>query len=234
VELLVVIGIIALLISMLLPALNKARRAANTVACASNLRQFGQIFAMYANQNQGWLPPTYTPVSFTPVWYESIMGQMGKKLSDYVIGAPYQKKAPFGIWQCPENADVLFPADASNGPQYNSYMANTWQSLPMAAEYRYLGCKTSWFKWSSELYALFDGHYYRAECVIEDGAGSYPPLVPGIRNVGYRHNKGVNMLYADGHVGWLQGPIRGRGTVTGAGGPSPTTYWSNGRAWWCR
>jgi prepilin-type N-terminal cleavage/methylation domain-containing protein/prepilin-type processing-associated H-X9-DG protein len=57
VELLVVIGIIALLISILLPSLNKARQAANTVACASNMRQIGLMFRMYANENSGILPP---------------------------------------------------------------------------------------------------------------------------------------------------------------------------------
>src|SRR5271170_6726104 len=56
VELLVVIGIIAILVGILLPALNKARLAAQEVQCSSNLRQFGFAFQIYADANQGFLP----------------------------------------------------------------------------------------------------------------------------------------------------------------------------------
>lgn len=56
VELLVVIGIIAVLIAILLPVLSRARESANRTACLSNLRQIGNAFFMYTNENKGWFP----------------------------------------------------------------------------------------------------------------------------------------------------------------------------------
>lgn len=61
VELLVVIGIIALLISILLPSLNKARAAAKDVMCQSNLRQIGVALMLYADQNKGVFPSDSDP-----------------------------------------------------------------------------------------------------------------------------------------------------------------------------
>lgn len=63
VELLVVIGIIALLISILLPSLNRARESAKTTQCLSNLRQIGNALATYAAEWQGHVVATYADVS---------------------------------------------------------------------------------------------------------------------------------------------------------------------------
>src|SRR5437588_13116966 len=77
VELLVVIGIIALLVGILLPALNKARRAAETVQCAAQMRQLTTSCLMYAQQNRGSLPPAWLGStsasagnSFGPTWFD--------------------------------------------------------------------------------------------------------------------------------------------------------------------
>lgn len=59
VELLVVIGIIAVLVALLLPALNGAREQAKSATCLSNLRQIGQAMAMYAHDNKGFVVPAF-------------------------------------------------------------------------------------------------------------------------------------------------------------------------------
>jgi prepilin-type N-terminal cleavage/methylation domain-containing protein/prepilin-type processing-associated H-X9-DG protein len=68
VELLIVIGIIAALISILLPALNKAREQANAIQCASNMRTIGQQMMIYASENRGAIVPAgiiYPPAAGT-------------------------------------------------------------------------------------------------------------------------------------------------------------------------
>src|SRR5687768_17105257 len=62
----IVIGLIALLISMLLPALGKVRAAANSTACTSNLRQMGTAWTMYVSEHKGMLPHYIWSTPLTP------------------------------------------------------------------------------------------------------------------------------------------------------------------------
>src|SRR5579872_7516391 len=57
VELLVVIGIIAVLIALLLPALNRAREHSKRIYCMSNARQIAMGLMAYVNESKGWMPP---------------------------------------------------------------------------------------------------------------------------------------------------------------------------------
>jgi prepilin-type processing-associated H-X9-DG protein/prepilin-type N-terminal cleavage/methylation domain-containing protein len=89
VELLVVIGIIALLVGILLPVLGKVRQQAATTKCATNLRALGQAWAIYCDANKGIVAPGRLPMGvfsvdreeqYRPRWYE-LLGAMVKRFA---------------------------------------------------------------------------------------------------------------------------------------------------------
>src|SRR5947199_8414471 len=73
-ELLTVVGLIALLASLLLPVLAKVRAAANSTACAANLRQMGTAWLAYTTENRGrlmdyvWNSPPAPEVAYSGSW----------------------------------------------------------------------------------------------------------------------------------------------------------------------
>src|SRR5688572_7861146 len=88
VELLVVIGIIAVLIAILLPVLGKARAQANRAACLSNIRQLGTGILMYCNDNKGFFPTcAYAADDLSYIQYPDdwIHWQANRNLDDSAI-----------------------------------------------------------------------------------------------------------------------------------------------------
>ncbi|MDB5323211.1 MAG: hypothetical protein JWN40_4842 [Phycisphaerales bacterium] len=108
VEMLVVIGILALLIAILLPALNRARESANTVNCLSNMKQFTAAAMNYAADNKGYIIPCGTPQAG---WWCNIM------VDNKYLAVPGQTgNAPktSGVFYCPSGNQDAFPPDLTN------------------------------------------------------------------------------------------------------------------------
>ena len=122
VELLVVIGIIALLISILLPSLNRAREQARQVACLSNLRQVGLAFVMYSNENKGKFPyHADLNGQYPEDW---IHWQTGARPVENSAVAPYIGKFVPDVFRCPGDDINIRPRVLTPIPYVYSYTFN--------------------------------------------------------------------------------------------------------------
>jgi prepilin-type N-terminal cleavage/methylation domain-containing protein/prepilin-type processing-associated H-X9-DG protein len=145
VELLVVIGIIALLIGILMPALNRAREQGRRAQCLSNIRQISMAFFMYTNENKGWFPAPgvfggglgqNTVNDMSPTWFgraEDWIVWRNKQPDDPLEGSivkymnnpdPSVLRCPSdpGLesrWQVPAAGDTYYPYSYS----MNSYLS---------------------------------------------------------------------------------------------------------------
>jgi len=124
VELLVVIGIIALLIAILMPVLGRAKEQANWVKCLSNMRQIGQAFQMYVSNNKGTFPrPGVGGGAFTPedwIYYEDTAPD--RKMDDSAIAKYLGTPLNRSVFQCPSDDVTVRRPGAEKYPY--SYSGN--------------------------------------------------------------------------------------------------------------
>ena len=224
VELLVVIGIIALLISMLLPALGRARKQANAVACMSNLKQIGLAMMMYAddraNNRGGYLPRARIPdnpafqdavpaagmVWFHRPWTWALKNYLREKArtSNFDEQVNYTFD---GVFRCPgkENFDLSMAGDLTK----MSYAMNAFD--PDATRGTQW-VKTGTFKpWAKGNYPAVIVLRPPSNIMIVSDANHGNPMLYNSHYL-YRddalnprhragwHNKRDNMLFGDWHV----------------------------------
>jgi prepilin-type N-terminal cleavage/methylation domain-containing protein/prepilin-type processing-associated H-X9-DG protein len=204
VELLVVIGIIALLISILMPALSAAKHQANLLKCASNLRTLGQVMQQYAADNKGNIPRDYTKSEIRQghiLWAEAFAPYLDKKfvqvrdLSDGRDAALVPQFAKIKVYQCP-----VFPVAA----QSLDYVVNGWdKDLPGGGTQA--AFKVTKFKRSSQIVFMTEAHsnrqvndYHFHDVWLPSHLpnGSEPRILRDNRHRGL-----LNVVYLDGHVG---------------------------------
>lgn len=200
VELLVVIAVVAILSSVLMPVFSRARAAARSSVCVTNLRQIGQAFAMYTQDWDGLLPSAmpYAPVA--PVgraWMTALQ--------------PYLSDAQ--VYVCPENT-LSVP----------SYAYNTLLGFPrlLGTAYGYSGMAIDAVTVPTNTFLIYDTPNNRADVNNLNGAtGSYMAyVIPGQLSERHpewetayrerlqwqrpRHSDGNNVVFVDGHVRWIR------------------------------
>ena len=210
IELLVVVSIIALLVSILLPALSKAKEQAKSVVCASQLRQFGLPIRYYAYDNSDFMPPNHLWSQYHPYLVRDIgshFWNLGHLWNLGYVDVPR-------LYYC--------PSESSEGHKFNT-VKNPWleafpgsqSSITRMSYYYYTRVPAPVF-WSDATYSDWKargraGGYYNYYVKISDKIVLNKVILSD--NIyfshGYPHaeRKGFNVLGSDGGVNFWRDSI---------------------------
>jgi prepilin-type N-terminal cleavage/methylation domain-containing protein/prepilin-type processing-associated H-X9-DG protein len=206
IELLMVISIIALLLALLMPALQRVKHQAKAVACQSNLRQWGLCFNMYTDD--------YDLLFFHDVggkigWYIYLRNYTGDSndlllcpMAARYVDNPKWNGYKFSSWRIPMGVDSMEPTPTRF--YYGSYGINMWilDLIDNGGLDRYWG--TCYIKGANNIPVCLDCCWPYSPAEDYDGPAEYDDLHTSDSGMSFfcinRHNGGINSLFMDWSV----------------------------------
>ena len=200
IELLVVIAIIAILASMLLPALNQAREMAKKISCTNNMKQMGLQIMFYADDYNGYLIQGNNLNSNPPGWYTQWFKYMPVNMMNErkSMLKPNDRLAGT-IFDCPSNFDVV-----THGVRYHINYGLNQQFAPwgqpskklvkipggsvIVAESSDYLLTFLWYNWAQ--------NFYPGSAAAANNNALKTPHAGGSKSL----SGSANLLYSDGHV----------------------------------